>query len=305
MSIRGIVLIVVLAAVAATGVWVGWMFRYRPLTVFTWQTRLALRFTGLHKVRVEAPAGPQVVFVGGAGPTIVLLHGAGGQAGTWFRVAGELARTHRLLVPDLAGHGASAPGSGPIEVRQVLEAVEAEIGTLAPGDRVTLVGNSLGAWIAMLIAHRHPERVAVAVCIDGGAIRGPDLSAHLLPQDRSEARESLALTRDPGRAPVPDFVLDDLVRQARTGPLARLAATAASMEAYTLSDAQLREIKVPVRLIWGASDRLVPIEYAQRMLRALPDATLVTLDRCGHAPPLECPDQLLAALDKALEGEKK
>jgi pimeloyl-ACP methyl ester carboxylesterase len=299
-----VALIALLGVVALAGVWVGWMLRFRPLTVFGWQTRLALRVAGMKRVAVATPVGRQVAFVGGDGPVLVLLHGAGGQAGTWFRVARELAKTHRLIVPDLAGHGASAPVSGPIEVRKVLEAAEAVIGTLSNADRVTLVGNSLGAWIAMLIAHRHPGRVAMAVCIDGGAIRGPDLSARLLPKNRSEARESIALTRDPDRAPVPDFVLDDIVRQARTGPLTRLAATAASMEAYTLSETQLHEITVPVRLIWGASDRLVPIEYAQRMVKTLPDATLATLDRCGHVPPLECPDKLLAALHQALEATK-
>ena len=299
-----VALIALLGVVALVGVWLGWMVRFRPLAVFGWQTRLALRVAGMKRVAVATPVGPQVAFVGGRGPVLVLLHGAGGEAGMWFRVAPELAKTHRLIVPDLAGHGASAPASGPIEVRQVVEAAEAVIGTLANGDRVTLVGNSLGAWIAMLIAHRHPERVAMAVCIDGGAIRGPDVSAHLLPKNRSEARASIALTRDPERAPVPDFVLDDIVRQARTGPLTRLAATAASMEAYTLSETQLHDIAVPVRLIWGASDRLVPIEYAQQMVRVLPDATLVTLDRCGHVPPLECPDKLLAALREAVDSRE-
>ena len=297
-------LIVIVAAGAAIAIWVGWMFRFRPLTVFGWQTRFALRIAGLKRHTVATPVGPQVAFMGGEGPVLVLLHGAGGQAGTWFRVARELAKTHRLIVPDLAGHGGSAPASGPIEVRQVLEAAEAVTSTLASGDRVTLVGNSLGAWIAMLIAHRHPERVAMAVCVDGGAIRGPDLREYLLPRNRSEARGSLARTRDPERPPVPGFVLDDIVRQAQTGPLARFAATAATMEAYTLSETQLHEITVPVRLIWGASDRLVPIEYAQRMAKALPDATLVTLDRCGHAPPLECPDKLLAALRSAMEDKR-
>jgi len=295
-----IALVALLAALAGTGMWLVWMVRFRPLTVFAWQTRAALRMAGLKRTTVATPVGPQVAFVGGEGPVLVLLHGAGDQAGTWFRVAPALAKTHRLIALDLAGHGASAPTAGPIEVGKVLEAAEAAIGTVAPGDRVTLVGNSLGAWIAMLIAHRHPDRVVVAVCIDGGAIRGSNLHARLLPKDRAEARESIAQTRDPGSPAVPGFVLDDIVRQARGGALARLAATAASMQAYTLSEAELGEIEVPVRLIWGASDRLVPIEYAERMAKALPNATLVTLDHCGHVPQLECPERLLIALRVAL-----
>ena len=126
-----------------------------------------------------------------------------------------------------------------------------------------------------------------------------------LPRTRAEARESVAQTRDPASAPIPDFVLDDIVRHARVGPLARFAATAATMDRYILDDAQLRALAVPARLIWGASDRLVPLDYAERMKAQLPDSTLTTLDRCGHVPQLECPDRLLAALKQALKTEKE
>jgi pimeloyl-ACP methyl ester carboxylesterase len=305
MSIRGIVLIAILAVVAAAGVWVGWMLRYRPLTVFAWQTRLAMRSAGLHRVKVDAPPGPQSVFVGGSGPTLVLLHGAGDNAGTWSRIAPQLAKDHTLIVPDLAGHGRSAPHSGPIDVKEVLDGVEADLDALAPNRKVAIVGNSLGAWMAMLVAHRHPERVALVVCIDGGAIKGANVHARVLPKARAEARESVNQTRDPASPYVPNFVLDDIVRQAREGPLGRFAATAATMEAYVLDDAQLRDFELPVRIIWGASDRLVPVDYAKRMLAELPQAELVTLDHCGHVPQVECPDRLLAALKQALEAEKR
>jgi pimeloyl-ACP methyl ester carboxylesterase len=302
MRARVIVVLAVLVVLAGAGIWVGWMLRYRPLTVFAWQTRLALRSAGLHKVTVAAPAGPQTVFVGGAGPTVVLLHGAGDNAGTWFRVAPELVKHHTLIVPDLAGHGDSAPSTGPIEVGQIVEALKAVLDRLAPGKKVALVGNSLGAWVAMLLAHHHPDLAAICVCIDGGAIKGSNVHARVLPRTREEARESVAQTRDPASAPVPNFVLDDIVRQAREGPLARLAATAATMEAYVLDDAQLHELQVPVSLVWGTSDRLVPLDYAHRMLADLPHAKLYTLDRCGHVPQIECPDKLLAALRQALES---
>jgi pimeloyl-ACP methyl ester carboxylesterase len=305
MRVRMIVLIAMVAAVAAAGAWVGWMLRFRPLTVFAWQTRLALRSAGLRKVTVDARPGLQTVFVGGAGPTVVLLHGAGDNAGTWYRVAPELVKRYTVLVPDLAGHGDSAPRTGPIEVPQVVEGLEGVLDRLAPGQKVTLVGNSLGAWVAMLFAYHHPERVAMCVCIDGGAIKGSNVHARVLPTSREEARESVAQTRDPASAPVPAFVLDDIVRHAREGPLARFAATASSMETHVLDDAQLRELRVPVRLIWGASDRLVPLDYAQRMLAELPSATLVTLDRCGHVPQIECPQELLPVLTNALGGAKR
>jgi pimeloyl-ACP methyl ester carboxylesterase len=294
------VLIAGLVVVAAAGVWVGWMIRFRPLTVFAWQTRLALRTAGLHKVIVDAPPGPQTVFVGGTGPTVVLLHGAGDNAGTWFRVAPELVKHHTLIIPDLAGHGNSAPRTGPIEVGQIVAGLNAVLDRLAPGERVTLVGNSLGAWVAMLLAYHSPNRVAICICIDGGAIKGSNVHARVLPRTRAEARESVAQTRDPASQPVPDFVLDDIVRQARAGSLGRFAATAATMEAYVLDDAQVRELQVPVHLIWGTSDRLVPLDYAHRMLADLPHAKLYTLDHCGHVPQIECPATLTSALNKVL-----
>ena len=303
MRARVIVLIAVAAVFAACGIWGGWMLRYRPLTVFAWQTRFALRGAGLHMMTVAAPPGPQAVFVGGSGPPLVLLHGAGDNAGTWFRLAPDLIRDHTLIVPDLAGHGASAPRSGPIGVKAILDGVEAVVDAVAPGKRAVLVGNSLGAWIAMLEAQRRPARVALVVCIDGGAVRGHNVEARILPRTREQARESVAQTRDPASPSIPGFVLDDIVRQAREGPLARFAATAATMDAFVLDDDQLRRMAVPVSLIWGASDRLVPIDYADRMLAALPHGELVTLEHCGHVPQIECPAKLLHALRKALETD--
>ena len=279
-----------------------WLLRFRPLTVYAWSTRSALTRAGLHKVTVSSPAGPQIVWTGGHGPIVVLLHGAGDQAGTWSGVVPALIKTHTLIVPDLAGHGGSAPRSGPIEPKAVYDGVVAAIDALAPAQRVTLVGNSLGAWMAMLVARRDPGRVALLVCVDGGAIKGDNGRARILPKTRMEARESVAQTRDPKSMPIPDYVLDDIIRQARHGALARFASTEASMDAFVLDDAALREIRTPVRLIWGASDRLMPLDYARRMAAALPDVRLDIIAACGHVPQVECPSRFLTALESELPG---
>jgi pimeloyl-ACP methyl ester carboxylesterase len=287
------VMLVVAGAVVIAAIVGAWLFFKRPLEVWNWMNRRALVRAGLTQRSVGTPVGAQTVFVGGSGPVLVLLHGAGDQAGTWAKVAPDLIKEHTLIVPDLPGHGDSAPRSGPIEISAVLAGVEAVLDALAPRQRVVLVGNSLGAWMAMLFAHAHPERVALAVCIDGGAIKGTNVHARVLPKTRAEARESVNQTRDPASAYVPDFVLDDIVR---------LAATAATMEAFVLDDTQLRELRVPVQLIWGASDRLVPLDYAEQMKAQLPQVGLFTIERCGHVPQVECPDKLLAALRQALKA---
>jgi pimeloyl-ACP methyl ester carboxylesterase len=98
-------------------------------------------------------------------------------------------------------------------------------------------------------------------------------------------------------------VLDDVIRLARVGPLARFAETRDTMERFTL-DGRLGELRVPEEIVWGASDQLMPLEYAERMCAELPDARLLTVERCGHAPQVECPDRLLAALLKAVDSRQ-
>ena len=299
-------LIVVLAlAVLVAGLvgWGIWMVRKRPLEVFAMMGRQGLKRAGLARMVVGAPCGPQAVWVGGKGPVVVLLHGAGDSAATWAQIAPKLVVGHRLIAPDLAGHGQSAPEAGPIDIRMILEGVEAGLDRLAPGEPVTVVGNSLGAWVAMLVTHRHPERVARLVCVAGGAISGHNENAMILPRNREEARKGVAQARDAASAPVPDFVLDAIVREAQHGPLSRLAASANSMGGWLL-DGRLGEIKAPVHLIWCASDQIMPLDYARRLQVELPSATLVTIDHCGHVPQVECPGRFLAALQDALTEKR-
>ncbi len=300
MTQGGMIGVAALAVLAAGGLAFGWMLFKRPLAVFAWGTRRALAKAGLGRRTVQAPAGPQTVFVGGAGPVLVLLHGAGDQAGTWHGVVKDLAARYTLVVPDLAGHGESAPATGPIETAAVFGALEAVVASVAEGRRVTFVGNSLGAWMAMVYAVRHPEQVDRVVAVNGGPLLGSPGSVRMLPTTREQAQQTMAQLRDPGSPAIPDHVLDDMVRQATSGPLARFAGTAATMVPWLLSEAQLQGLGIPVRLVWGVSDQLMPLDYAQRMLAALPDARLLPLDACGHIPQQEAPARFRSALLQAL-----
>ncbi len=302
MRARTVALIVVVALIVGIAATFAWWIRFRPFAVFAFQTRRALAAAGLATSTIASPSGPQIVFRGGSGPVLVLLHGAGDQAGTWSRVVPGLKKNFTLVVPDLAGHGGSAPAEGPISVAMLLDGVEAVIREGSGGQPVTVAGNSLGAWLAMLVAHRHPEWVLRIVAINGGAIKGSS-DAKLLPANRAEARELMALLRDPGSPRVPDWVLDDVIRLARVGPLARFAATSDTMEQWAL-DGRLGEVRVPVEILWGASDRLMPLEYAERMRAELPDARVIPIERCGHAPQVECPDRLLAALRLTVDSSQ-
>ena len=290
-----IVLLLVSAAVTALIV-LFVLFFLRPIAVMVWCRRNALRRAGLRKTRLATTVGEQVVWHGGSGPLLVLLHGAGDQAGTWYKVAPELKRHFQLVIPDLAGHGESDPVAGVLSLGTLLTALEQVLDTKPWRDApMVLAGNSLGAWMAILYAQKYPHRVTRVILIDGCPIKEA-LEVNIMPRDREEARRTLDAILDPSTPRRPNFVLDDLVRISNAGPISRLlAAGVEDMSKYLLED-KLASFQLPVDLIWGASDRLVPLDYAKKFQAQLPHCTLTVIERCGHAPQFERPQQFTQVL---------
>jgi pimeloyl-ACP methyl ester carboxylesterase len=287
---------IVLVLVAIIG---GALYFYmRPLNVLALSNRRLLKQAGLTSMIVIAKDGPQTYWVGGQGQTLVLLHGAGDQAGTWAKVVQPLTSRYRVVVPDLAGHGASAPAEGAISITHILGGLDAVIKQESHGPAI-LVGNSLGAWVALLYAREHPASVARVVLVNGGALKSDRTDVSLMPQSRAEAAALMTQLRDPSSAPIPTFVLDDVVRAANAGPIARFARTANEMEGYIL-EGRLHEIAAPVDLLWGESDKVLPVAYARRMMAQLPASRLTPLATCGHVPQVECPERFERALSEIL-----
>jgi 3-oxoadipate enol-lactonase len=270
-----------------------------PLARLAAASRAALGAAGLERVEVAAAGRRLVLWRGGTGPHLVLLHGSGHQAGSWAAVAPGLMRDHTVHVLDLPGHGDSEPATGPLRMAEVVAGLEAYLLSL-DGD-VVLVGNSFGAWLATLHAHRHPGRVARIVLVNGGALfNAPAAGLSLTPADREAARRLMAALRDPASPALPDEILDDVVRRAASGPIGRMLQDPGGLMGHLL-DGKLHEVAVPVELLWGASDQLMPLDYARRMEKELPRARLTVIEGCGHIPAGECPDRFLTALRGVLE----
>lgn len=294
--VLGVVLVIVLAMVATIA-----LFRLRPLEVLAWFQRRALAHAGLEQTTVNTPVGPQVLWQGGSGQPLVFLHGAGDQAGTWSKVAPAFLSDHRVLVLDLPGHGASAPQEGPLSFSTVVEGTASVLNTLPADQPAILVGNSMGAWVAFLYAFRHPGRVARIVAVDGGPLQGESSDIPLTPKNREQARRLISVLRDPSSPPIPDWVLDDVIRNARDGAMGRLLADPQTFVTHLLDESQLHGMTTPVDLLWGESDKLMPVSYAQRLQAALPAARLTLVPHCGHVPQVECPERFLQALQEVLQ----
>ncbi len=287
---------VVLVALAALFVW----FVRNPLEAFERSRRRELASAGCARVDLGAGSGsPRPVRRGQR--TAAALSSRPGRPGG--DLGGGRADSspdrYRVLVADLPGHGESEPGSGELTMAAVVAGAERFLDAAAADAPATIVGNSLGGWLATILAYRHPERVARIVLVNGGALRGEPGGPSLVPGDRAEAGRLMALLRDPSSPTVPGFVLDDVIRRAASGPISRLGRDLAGLEAHLL-DGRLGEVATPVDLVWGESDRLIPLEYARRLEAALPAARLTTVERCGHVPQVECPDRFLVALERVL-----
>ena len=288
----GVLLVVVIIA----SVWMVWK---RPLKVDAMFSRMALNKIGFEKTTIPSPDGRMTVWVGGEGPCMVLLHGAGDQAGAWARMVPPLLEDYKLVIPDLPGHWKSDPRKGPIGVDQLLSGVELVMDSVCAGEEAVLVGNSLGAWLAMLYAHDYPANVTRLVAINGGAITNINPAINLFPETREEARATMKALMGPATLPVPDFVLDDVIRHARVGPAGRFVLTLDTWGPYLL-DGRLDEIVAPVELVWGDGDDLWTLDVAQVLLDGLPRARLHAVKGCGHVPHRECPDKTLEAIRTAL-----
>ena len=255
-------------------------------------TRGALVAAGLARYEEDGIVWFESLLAASAGesmadvPTLVLVHGANDHAGTWFAVVPDLAHTHRVIIPDLAGHGESEPKSGPLPISLILEKLEAVIGRERD---ITLLGNSLGGWLALLYTLRHPERVSRLFLESSGGLARP-LSSPLVARDREEALRILTAVHGP-KYQAPEWVIEALLQRAAASPMLRFTEVAEHD-----IEARLGEIEAPTTLIWGADDGVVPLDYARALQQAIPHSELRVIEGAAHIPHLQQPERFLQCL---------
>lgn len=227
----------------------------------------------------------------GAGdPPIVFVHGFGADLNTWMFNQPALAERHRTIALDLSGHGGSTK-----VLDFVLDAAgfAADIDHVLAAlgiDRVHLVGHSLGGAIAAAFATSHPERVASLTLIApaglGAEINGDFIDGFVKMERRREAQEVLRLlVYDPDM--VSRQMVEDVLRYKRLdGVTAALAAIAAEWFPNGVQDQRfdLASLSMPVQIIWGSEDRIVPAAHAQALSGRIP---VHILGSTGHLPHME------------------
>lgn len=269
--------------------------------VFTLLTMAYLWLVGARRRRLQVGPVSLVYYRIGRedGEPWVLLHGLGSVAASWGPVLRRLRRDCDMLVPELSELGGSSIAGvegGGLGVRQGAEVAAQLIETEFAGRPVTVVGISLGGWLATRLALERPELVSRLVLIDAGGYRH---------QDWDEI-ERLVRVRD--MAGIEElyralFVKAPwIMRLSKAGFLKAYTSRAVTgvldglTEADTFDDDDLGRLRMPTTLIWGEKDGLFRLQAAQAMAAALPNATLQVLPGCGHAIHIEHPRRLAAAL---------
>lgn len=275
---------------------------------------VALLLTGA--AYAQAPAAPlekearvygqkiHYLEAGSTGPVVILLHGLGVDSNQWRLTMSALAG-YRVLAPDQIGSGKSDKPPLNYRVQTLVDFLDGfyrESGV----QRATLVGNSLGGWVALAFALAHPAKVEKLVLVDSAGYsnqrwQGPaptrDELLKLNPSTLAGTRELLGLIFANKL-----LVNDVTVQAAFTQRLA--AADGHVVNAFIDSilrnedyvDGRLGAVKVPTLIVWGREDGLLPVAVGEAFAKDIAGARLTVLDKCGHVPHLECATTFNGAL---------
>jgi pimeloyl-ACP methyl ester carboxylesterase len=234
---------------------------------------------------------------GGHGPALVYWHGAGG-AGAWAPHHALLAERFTVYAPDHPGWGGS---DNPEWMDTIQDYVLHYDGVFRALDlsRPVLVGHSLGGWMAAEFAATYPDRLDALVLVDAAG----------MPFTHESVPDFFAVVARGGRALAEMIFHKPEVAAAyfpaSQTPEEQLRAYRALTSTARIAWDRWFEDKLPRRLarvttptlvLWGAHERLFPVEMAHKFVEALPDATLQVFDDCGHMAPFENPTTFAQAI---------
>ena len=250
--------------------------------------------------RLDLAGVSTAVLEGGDGPPLVLLHGPGANATHWMHVLDGLARTHRVIAPDLPGHGAT--DATPDTLGWLGELI-ADTCAAPP----VLVGYALGGAIAARFAAGHGDRIRGLVLVDALGLAafdpapefGQALHAFLAQPDESthdQLWKHCAFDLDGVRER-----MGERWEAFRTYNLDRARVPSSLMEEFGLAAIapdELARIAVPVTLIWGRHDLATPLAVAEDA-GAKHGWPLHVIEDCADDPPIEQPEAFVVALEAA------
>jgi len=283
-------------------------------------------------MKVSRPSPRKVVLHGhdlsyvdnGSGPVVLFIHGILGSQRQWANLIDKLDDDHRLIVPDLFGHGESAKPLGDYSLsahaatmRDLLDRLEIE--------RVTLVGHSLGGGIAMQFFYLFPERVDRLVLISSGGL-GREVNWILRSATLPGAEQVLSVIASPAvlsrveslgrgaskvgwrsRADMGEIWRGFSTLGDRESRRAFLATTRAVIDiggqSISAHDHLQDMLPIPTLIVWGSKDRMIPAQHALNAQRTIPDCRVELFEGAGHFAHLDDPDRFARVLREFIHAD--
>lgn len=261
------------------------------------QTAHTLRFVDVGRWRTR-------VLAAGTGPALLLMHGSGGHLEAYTRNLAALSRDRRVVAFDFPGHGYTTLAEADLEMPDYLAHVVGLLDALEI-DAADVSGESLGGWVAMLLAARHPDRVRRLVLnTPGGTLCNPAVMERIrvLSQEAADdPTEERIRARLAWLMADPASVTDELVQVRRE--IYAQPGFARSMRHLLclqhedvrrrnmVTDDELRAVRAPTRVVWTSEDPSGPAAEGKRITSLLADGDFQLIDNAGHWPQWEQPAQ--------------
>jgi pimeloyl-ACP methyl ester carboxylesterase len=262
--------------------------------------------------------------IAGSGPVILLIHGIGDNSTTWEMVQARLAQRFTVIAVDLLGHGQSDKPRADYSTAAYANGMR-DLLSVLDIERVTVVGHSLGGGVAMQFAYQFPQLVERLVLVAAGGVT-KDVNLVLRLASLPMGSEALALLRLPlvlpalqifGRAAglalgstavghdLPDVlrVLAGLPEPMASAAFTRTLRAVVDWrgQSVTMLDRCYLTESVPVQIIWGTHDVVVPVSHARMAHAAMPGSRLEIFERSGHFPFHDDPDRFIEVLERFID----
>ena len=255
--------------------------------------------------------GPQVHYAEHGDPgreAIIFLHG---WPDSWFsfsRVLSLLPPSYHAFALDQRGFGGSQRPACCYRIGDLAADVVAFMDA-AGIERASVVGHSLGSFIARRVAETHPERVTRLVLIGSAATPVNPVTLEVQAsvqglEDPVPAAFAWEFQASTAHLPLPEAFFEQIVAESRKLP-ARLWRTVFDGLLAFDDAADLGRIAAPTLLIWGEHDALFPRQEQERLVAAIPNARLVVYPETGHCPNWECPQQVATDLDAFMQAAER
>ena len=250
----------------------------------------------------------------GKGPVLLLLHGLACDHTTWLPVIEGLARHYTVIAPDLLGHGQSAKPRADYSVGGYANGMR-DLLTVLDIDKVTVVGHSLGGGVAMQFAYQFPERTERLILVAPGGL-GPEvtpliravtlpgfsqaMAVSTLPGVRhvgKAAMHGLHRTGLPATRDLPEIAsIHESFRDPRTRAAIRHVVRAVvdvKGQLITMVDRAYLTEAMPLLIVWGRDDMVIPVKHAENVPRIAPGAVVEIFENSGHFPHKDDPERFV------------